>query len=166
MSSGRESEPRKNTGESTCCQATKGLFGGTEASQIRISDFGFRIFQPPGQPQRHREDTEGHTERFSKGIDATVRCPPTRWNFEFRVFHRTSPPHHTPEHPGPVGQGAAEVPFLTLFEPRTLRFGRVLRANNVKGGSSREARAETARAHRRCLASRHDVVLKPPAAAE
>jgi hypothetical protein len=29
-----------------------------------------------------------------------------------------------------------------------------------------EALLETTRVHRRCLASRHDVVLKPPAAAE
>ena len=42
---------------------------------------------------------------------------------------------------GRDGDGArvAEVPFLTLFEPPCPQIGKMLRAINVKGGSSREA---------------------------
>jgi hypothetical protein len=41
--------------------------------------------------------------------------------------------------PDPGRARLPEVPFLTLFAPRALGFGRLLRENNVKGGSSREA---------------------------
>ena len=38
---------------------------------------------------------------------------------------------------------AAEVPFLTLLGPPASEVGRIIQANNVKGGTSREGRVET-----------------------